>query len=147
MTLTSGLRSNLTLLMDSSDAVSYNIQCISYAYLAPVRCFRLLLLCSMYFLCKLFDLDLTLKANVTYLIICISESIGAYPHMHIKYTQEKDYSHNYSFIQTFNIAIFNILQYSVTLRMMSKSNCLYVTKVLVKTIIWHFAKDAVVKSH
>ena len=79
---------------------------------------------------------------MTYLNMCISESQGA-----SKYPQETDYSHNYSFIQTFNIAILNFLQYSVTLRMMSRSNCLYGTKVLVKTIIWHFEKDAVVKSH
>ena len=33
----------------------------------------------------------------------------------------------------------------VTLRMMSRSNCSYGTKVLVRTIIWHINKDATVK--
>ena len=61
--------------------------------------------------------------------------------------QETDYRHYYSFVPPLNIAILYFVQFSVTLRMMSRSNCLYGTKVLVRTIIWHIENDAVVKSH
>ena len=47
----------------------------------------------------------------------------------------------------FKCAQFRIYMAAVTMRMMSRSNCLYGTKVLVKTNIWHIEKDLVVKSH
>jgi len=57
MTLTLGSRSNLTLPMNSSDVV-FNVQYISYVYLAPIRCYRLLKCDG-----TVYDLDLRVKVK------------------------------------------------------------------------------------
>ena len=51
------------------------------------------------------------------------------------------------FVPQFKSVKFRLDMAVMTLRMMSRSNCLYDSTVLVGTIIWHIEKDVVVKSH
>jgi len=97
----------------------------------------------MYFLWELFDLDLTFKRSQYPTLICTLVGLWVLHNIHKKQMTKGHYG---SFVPLFNIAILKIFQSPVTLRIMSRSNGWYGTKVLVRTIIWHIEKNLALKN-
>ena len=117
-----------------------------YVYLAPVMYYtRLPVLCLMYFVWGLFDLNLTLK-RLMWPTLALS-FVGLYV-WHNILGKHITRSHYCSSVHLFNIAIW-IFFFGLweTLRMVSRSNCSYGIKVLVRTITWHIEMNDVVKNH